>query len=365
MRKLGLYVLPLILFSCSDPETRKETDPEVSYTEVLRIPGDTLFTGITDIEVRSNGNIIVSETMRGYVTELAPDGSFIRRIGRQGDGPGEFRRPWMIEMIGDSLFLFDNLNYRLNVYDKSGSFSRSMISEEQLSNKLFKTKDGYINFMYDGPDIRYDRTLYNYYDKELNKRSVDDLTLQDHMGSYFEPVLISMFYTDPIHAVAKGDGRFLVNPQIYMGKIYEYIMDESGSLLKSDSLTGLPVDDLYYKSEKYWDHQAYDAQKEEGFGVRLKSLSLGLFQLSDGRIIHFVMKDNEQVREIGVELFSEDHDFLGYSPYQSDSTLYDEDRMRWSFIKAFDGDKTFYTNGMADNGEAELVVFELELKGES
>jgi hypothetical protein len=83
--------------------------------------------------------------------------------------------------------------------------------------------------------------------------------------------------------------------------------------------------------------------------------------MEDGKIVHFVMKDNEEVREIGVELFSSEKSFLGYKAIKTDSTLYDKDRMKWSFIKAHNGKNTFYTNGFSENGEAEVVVFKLEI----
>lgn len=84
--------------------------------------------------------------------------------------------------------------------------------------------------------------------------------------------------------------------------------------------------------------------------------------MEDGKVVHFVMKDNKEVREIGVELFDADKDFLGYKAIKTDSTLYDADRMKWSFIKGFNGEDTFYTNSIAENGEAEIVVFKLRIE---
>lgn len=124
----------------------------------------------------------------------------------------------------------------------------------------------------------------------------------------------------------------------------------------------MSVDKLYYESDKFFDINAYNSENQDVINVRLKSLSLGLFVLEDGKVVHFVMKDNEEIREIGVELFGADRNFLGYKPIKTDSTLYDDDRMKWSFIKEFNGKDTYFTNAVDENGEAQVVVFRLQIE---
>ena len=353
----------ITLLNCSGMEEKKiSAKPEITYTEIQRILGDTLFIGVSDIEVRENGNVIVSEVMRGVVTELSSDGSFIRRIGRQGDGPGEFRRPWMIEMIGDSLFLFDNLNSRLNVYGKSGEFLQSVPTEYSLSNDLHKIEEGFLNINYDMFNAD-GESVYSVLDEEFKKVDVSKITLENILGSYYRPINKTMLFTDAMHSAKTSNATFLLTPQLYKGKIYEYTLALPEGLSLSDSLTGLPVDELYYESDNFFDINAYDPEKRDGINIRFKSLSLGLFVQVDGKVVHFVMKDNEEVREIGVELFGADKNFLGYKPIKTDSTLYDDDRMKWSFIKAFNGKDTYYTNAVDESGEAEIVVFRLQIEG--
>ncbi len=40
---------------------------------------------------------------------FARDGTFIREVGRIGQGPGEFQRPWRIAAVGDSIAVFEQL----------------------------------------------------------------------------------------------------------------------------------------------------------------------------------------------------------------------------------------------------------------
>lgn len=362
MRIYSLITICIILLNCSGKEEQKIYEPDITYTEVQRISGDTLFLGVSDIEVRDNGNIVVSEVMRGVVTELSPNGSFIRRIGRQGNGPGEFRRPFMIEMIDDSLFLFDNLNSRLSIYGQSGEYIKSVSTEYSFSNDLHRIEGGFLNINYDQLSAG-DASVYSIFDKEFNKMDVRNITLEDILRPYYQPIHRNMLFSDVMHSAKKSKNTFLLTPQLYKGKIYEYTLSLPDGLSLSDSLTGLPVDELYYESDKFFDINAYNPEtKDDEINVRLKSLSLGLFILEDGKIVHFVMKDNEEIREIGVELFGADKDFLGYKPIKTDSTLYDDDRMKWSFIKDFNGKDTYYTNTIDKNGEAQIIVFRLQIE---
>lgn len=354
----------LILLNCSGEEEKAKKMPsyDVTYKELQRITGDTLFIGVNDIEVKENGNIIVSETMRGYVTELSPSGSFVRRIGREGNGPGEFRRPIMIELIEDSLYLFDNLNSRMTVYGPTGEYLKSVSTDHLFSNDFYAIENGFLNINYD-PNLKDNASLFSVFDDDLNQINIPKITLKDLLGSYYKPIHSYMLFSDPMHSVRTSDNTFLLTSQLYTGKIYEYTLSLPEGLSLSDSLTGLPVKDLYYESDKFFDINTYDPKNQKVVNVRLKSLSLGLFEQEDGKIVHFVMKDDERVREIGVELFGADGDFLGYKPIKTDSTLYDEDRMKWSFIKSHDGHNTFYTNATDENGETQVVVFSLDIEG--
>lgn len=71
----------------------------------------------------SNGSIAVAtgQTIRYYDSA----GVHLRSTGREGSGPGEFRRIGvMVPMHGDSLLVFDGTNRRVSVLAPDGSFAR-------------------------------------------------------------------------------------------------------------------------------------------------------------------------------------------------------------------------------------------------
>ena len=86
----------------------------------------------TESELGEPRSIAVDEWGRVYVVDdkpaviklFAPDGRFIRTIGREGEGPGEFRVGF-IAVRGEYLVLHDPRVARTSVFDTSGAFLRS------------------------------------------------------------------------------------------------------------------------------------------------------------------------------------------------------------------------------------------------
>lgn len=70
---------------------------------------------VMGMDVDSRGNVYVGDA--NSVVELAPDGKLLRRIGREGNGPGEFQRVNVVRLLpGDSLFVFDAGATRVTVF---------------------------------------------------------------------------------------------------------------------------------------------------------------------------------------------------------------------------------------------------------
>ncbi len=92
------------------------------------------FTGTdgTPAELGQPGNVAVDEAGRIYVVDykpaaikvFAPDGRLVRTIGRDGEGPGEFRVGF-IAVRGGYLVLHDPQVSRTSVWDTAGTFLRS------------------------------------------------------------------------------------------------------------------------------------------------------------------------------------------------------------------------------------------------
>ncbi len=98
--------------------------------EVQIAPGiddTTLFTSVWEFDVDRAGRFWVFDNSSRSIFQFAPDGSLIRRIGREGAGPGEFRQNGgMVTLADDGLAQWDSRNARISLFDSAGVFQRSM-----------------------------------------------------------------------------------------------------------------------------------------------------------------------------------------------------------------------------------------------
>jgi hypothetical protein len=150
-RTLGLFLLAIA--ACGDPAADRRP-----YTTVIDTVGDTVVartTGevpdslvrhlVADWEAASDpadsavsigdvSGMAVGPDGRVYVWDpttpalwlLNPDGTGLRRLGRAGSGPGEYRRMSGLAVTRDGgILLWDEGNARINFYDRDGQYRSS------------------------------------------------------------------------------------------------------------------------------------------------------------------------------------------------------------------------------------------------
>jgi hypothetical protein len=98
-------------------------------TDVLRIVPDdskpeTLFGRVRGVLRLSDGSIAVLDIGRHRILRFAADGSFIRSIGRQGQGPGELDQPWrLVRAPADTVSVYDMAGH-LEMFPPGGEGAR-------------------------------------------------------------------------------------------------------------------------------------------------------------------------------------------------------------------------------------------------
>ncbi|HUE97045.1 MAG TPA: hypothetical protein VMN39_10315 [Longimicrobiaceae bacterium] len=108
------------------PLWRVPEEPSVAIGTAEGPPETQLFR-VTSVRRAPDGTVIVSNTGTNEVRLYGPDGAHLASLGREGDGPGEFRMvygawPW----AGDSVLAFDMAQRRLQVFDRAGVAGRSL-----------------------------------------------------------------------------------------------------------------------------------------------------------------------------------------------------------------------------------------------
>ena len=74
----------------------------------------------------SNGDILIANGGTYELRFYDPSGTHVRSVGREGDGPGDFRSMGGVWRLGsDSIAVWDSGNRRLTVFDIDGELGRS------------------------------------------------------------------------------------------------------------------------------------------------------------------------------------------------------------------------------------------------
>lgn len=78
------------------------------------------FSRIADVAIGPDGNVYVAQSSDAEITVLSQAGELVDRIGRRGQGPGEFLSPSMIGWFADTLWVYDTGQRRLTRFVESG-----------------------------------------------------------------------------------------------------------------------------------------------------------------------------------------------------------------------------------------------------
>lgn len=104
------------------------------------------FGNILAIAVGADGRIYVLDGHGPAIRVYAPDGTWLQDVGREGEGPGEYKRPDSgLAMRPDGkLLLRDPGNGRISIYDADGNFEGSwpLAGSMNTSQPMIMTRDG-------------------------------------------------------------------------------------------------------------------------------------------------------------------------------------------------------------------------------
>ena len=75
---------------------------------------------IRDLVVDNQGSIYVFDRLNKAIFVYDHAGNFVRRVGRDGEGPGEFRMPATMGWLGDTLWVADPRLARITLFTRAG-----------------------------------------------------------------------------------------------------------------------------------------------------------------------------------------------------------------------------------------------------
>jgi len=146
MKKIAILIILLFLIAslslmASDekPQSLKEIykTGKVRFVEQLRIPGasfpeDKLIRYIGGIIENIEGDVFILDTDSHHILKFDSKGKYLKTIGREGQGPGDFSIPTSMTIKNDHIYVYEFGNYRFSVLDNQGKFL-----------KIIKTKQAF------------------------------------------------------------------------------------------------------------------------------------------------------------------------------------------------------------------------------
>ena len=87
------------------------------------------FSQIRGVVRLSDGRIVVADGGSQQLRYFGPTGTFLFKVGRQGNGPGEFSALWSVARTGgDSILVWDRRSRRISAFTSDGQLAREIPS---------------------------------------------------------------------------------------------------------------------------------------------------------------------------------------------------------------------------------------------
>ena len=90
------------------------------------MPEDIYFESPIDLTFDTENNIYVCDYQAHNIKVFDSSGKFMKTIGREGQGPGEFRMPFYLAFAKGRLAVWELRNRRLSVLTSGGEFLKSI-----------------------------------------------------------------------------------------------------------------------------------------------------------------------------------------------------------------------------------------------
>jgi len=94
--------------------------------------------GMNSMVVAADGSIVMSNVLQHCLYKFSPDGKFRKKIGRKGEGPGDFNTPKVSSILDDRLLVIGEyaLTRRISLFDMEGRFVKVLRTKENCNQAL-------------------------------------------------------------------------------------------------------------------------------------------------------------------------------------------------------------------------------------
>ena len=225
LTRCALFVSLLVLGACQQQDVSSEESiaraTDLTLTEVFRIgdemAGDTvLFGGGVEVAVNSKGQLFVTDRGIAGIRVFSNTGALIQRVGRAGDGPGEFQSTPLVR-VGpkDTVYTLDAEATRLTVFAPNNfrPVETIDISDTQTFDAKFQTFQfarNLIGVVEGGFLVQYrDAKIPLMSDMNAPEHTV--LKLLNRNGDVSADTLVKMLDRDRVYAQTRDQSPMMAN----------------------------------------------------------------------------------------------------------------------------------------------------------
>lgn len=382
---LVLIFIPVFLLAQNEEEgvqSVKMVDQFVIGGDVSK-PVEYSLSRPMDIATDSQGNVYIADQGKMAIKVFTKTGQHIRTIGKRGRGPGEFLSIRALHVNAeDELIVIDGEGFRIVRFTLQGKVLDTYPMSKENQDILFFNQftqlpnEKYIVLYKKFGSVGNDDEIFHIWNHEfINKEysfgSFEKLDIKSVFEEKAAQLRVgSMFF--------KSNKELLFAPVLYKGTIYafEKIGDQWSSGKDIQGYGQLPepgykiIQTIKHptpaKLKKNRDVGApIELYTQDGvFKGDIYATSAGIFTLNDGFTAHFSFiktrgrgKEDKEKWKLGVELFDENLNYLGYFPLRSFNNLYNP---LLPPIKAKDSNDNFYM--ISQKGYPIVQKFSLDIK---
>jgi hypothetical protein len=323
----------------------KAQNLEVKFFEELRIGDDEnaseeyLFADPQHIGTDSKNNIYIADRQIAEVRVFDRNGRFIRRIGRKGQGPGEFQDiTSMVVDHHDDLIIVDRLNRRFTRFINMGeNFKIYPMPDQSFIDPYCILPLSWKAFVIYYPSRSKSRRETQSDDKMLHIYSADFTSIQESLAPAGEiwdlnqPFLKAQAQANALNMTVIDTNRIVVAPKFYEGILYCY--EKKNNSWQLFTLKGeIPPTQSYIQRE-FNQQSVLNEMKVAGssgissmvfnkggdkFFIYVNNRSVGLFRLENNKIVHFsFINDGKNKAILGVDMFGKNGEHVGYGPVRN------------------------------------------------
>jgi hypothetical protein len=149
--KSTIYIVLLLFLTATFSFTDEKRSPihgkiVLQLEKILELKGsddnpDGMLTGITDLGVDSDENLYILDNKHAGILKFDTKGSFLKKVGRKGQGPSDIIKPHSIIISDDGHFyVYDRGISRISKFTCGGSYIDSTKMHWNVKKKFFLDK---------------------------------------------------------------------------------------------------------------------------------------------------------------------------------------------------------------------------------